>query len=303
MGPERRFRDKLVRDTGLLLRRSFREGLRSPIFSFQFPVVFPILLIALTSQSFRQLVLLPGFPIRPFAAYEAPAIFLLAAMMGAGYSATALVVDLQTGFLDRLRLLPVKPAAILLGRLAFDFLRVLPAGAIFLVVMLAFGARLDSGLPGAAALLALLGFWSVAYNGFFFVLALKTRNAQAPLALIPIFMPLTFLSPAFLPESFLPGWIRGISAVNPYSHLIEAARSFMTGIPTWGIVGKALASTTVVLVATQLLAVRSFSGLMGAPGGRGSTGTAAVLRRPGRFLLGAVIVAVLAVGIYLALRP
>ncbi len=253
---------KPVRDSWVLFRRSFREGLRSPAWAFLFPTLFPLFMITLTSQSFREIVRLPGFPLSPYAAYEAPAILLLAAMMGAGYSATGLALDAQTGFLDRLRLLPVHPAAILAGRLLFDVVRVLPAGLVVLVVSLALDARLDYALPGAAVLLGLLGLWSLAYNGIFYLVALQTKNAQAPLALVPLFMPLMFVSPAFLPLSLQPEWIQTISAWNPYSYVIEGARAFMTGGLTWVPVRNALLATAVILVSTQLATALSFRALV-----------------------------------------
>jgi len=250
---------KLIRDVGLILRRSVREGLRNPAFAFLFPAVFPLFIIVLTSQTFRNVVHLPGFPgIRPYAAYEAPAVLFLTAMMGAGYSATGLVVDSQTGFLDRLRLLPVRPAAIFLGRLLFDAVRVIPAFFFVLGASLALHARVDSGVAGVAVLLALVVYWSVAYNGLFFLVALRTKNAQAPLAVVPLFMPMMFMSTAYVPRGQLPGWLQAVSDWNPYSHLIEAARGFMTGTPAGSQIGKALLGATVILVITQVLTLRSF---------------------------------------------
>jgi len=253
---------KTATDTWLLLRRSMREGLRNPAFAFLFPTLFPLFMIALTSQSFREVVRLPGFPIRPYAAYEAPAVLLLTAMMGAGYSATGLVIDAQSGFLDRLRLLPVRPAAILLGRLLFDAVRVLPAAIVVLAVSLGLHARLDAGLGGALALLGLVVFWSVAYNGIFFVVALRTRNAQAPLAVVPLFMPLMFMSTAFIPKPLLPGWLQHVSDVNPYAYLTEGGRPFMTGGAIWSPIGKAMLAAVIILVLTQIATVRSFSALV-----------------------------------------
>lgn len=254
---------KLPRDVGLLLARSMREGVRNPVFAFVFPAVFPLFIIVLTSQTFREVVNLPGFPsIRPYAAYEAPAVLLLTAMMGAGYAATGLVVDSQTGFLDRLRMLPVHPAAIFLGRLLFDGIRVIPGFFAVLGASLALDARLDTGVWGAAALLGLVVYWSLAYNGLFFVVALRTGNAQAPLAVVPLFMPLMFMSTAFVPKPALPGWLQGVSDWNPYTYLIEAARGFMTGTPSWGPVGKALLAATIILVLTQAATVTSFRALV-----------------------------------------
>ncbi len=251
-----------ARDAWLLFGRAFREGVRNPVVAFLFPTVFPLFMIWLTSESFREIVNLPGFPITPYSAYIAPAIVLLAAMMGAGSGATALVLDAQTGFLDRLRLLPISPAAILLGRLAFDAVRVMPAGIAVILTSLALGARLDHGIGGGVAILGLLALWSVAYNGVFYLVALVTKNALAPIAVIPMFMPLMFLSTAFLPEQYLPEWIQTAADWNPYDYLIHAARPFMTGEPSWEPVAEGLAATMIVLVGSQLIVAWAFSRLL-----------------------------------------
>lgn len=251
-----------ARDTWLLFARAFREGVRNPAFAFLFPTLFPLFMIWLTSESFREVVNLPGFPITPYAAYVAPAIVLLAAMMGAGSGATGLVLDAQTGFLDRLRLLPVSRAAILLGRLVFDAVRVVPAGIAVILVSLALDARLDHGVAGGLAILALLMLWSVAYNGVFYVVALVTKNAQAPIAVLPVFMPLMFLSTAFLPEPYLPAWIRTAAEWNPYDYVIRAARPFMTGELSWEPVAEGLAAALIVLLVSQLVVAWAFSRLL-----------------------------------------
>lgn len=249
-------------DAAVLLGRSWREALRSPLFAFAFPILFPLFMIVLTSQMFRELVHLPGFPISPYAAYEAPAVLLLTAMMGAGHSATGLVIDAQTGFLDRLRLFPIRPVSVLLGRLLFDAVRVLPAGAVVLGASVLLGARVDSGVPGALALLALLAVWALSYNGIFYVVGLRTRNPQAPLAVVPLFMPLMFLSPAFMPYGLLPRWLQVASDWNPYSYMVQGARFFMTGDVGWGAVLQAVALAEVVMVLTLAWAASAFRKLV-----------------------------------------
>ncbi len=253
---------KLWHDSRLLFVRSFREGIRNPVFAFLFPTVFPLFMITLTSQLFKAMVLLPGFPIRPYAAYETPAVVLLGAMMGAGYSATALVVDAQSGFLDRLRLMPVRPGSILIGRLLFDVVRVLPAGVAVIALGVGLGTPLHRGLAGALAVLAVLALWALAYGGIFFAVALRTKNALAPLALLPLFMPLMFLSTAFVPRVLMPGWIRSVSRFNPYTYVIEGSRQFLTGHLSWPVVGEAVGAAAILLALTGIATARGFGALV-----------------------------------------
>ncbi|MFH8621026.1 ABC transporter permease [Streptomyces vietnamensis] len=216
-------------EVGLLLRRNVREALRSPVIAFVFPVLFPLFAETLVASAYSRVSSLATFPVHPYTAYMAPGMMLLAGMMGSGYSATALVLDVQTGFLNRMRLLDVRPSAILLSRVLFDALRVLPAAVVVLVVGLALGARIDSGPAAVPVLLVMCSVWSVAYGGLFYIVALTTWNPQAPLAMSPLFILLMFTSTAAMPTNLLPDWLATLSAYNPFTYVTEGARALMTG--------------------------------------------------------------------------
>ena len=243
----------------LLLVRNLREGVRNPVLAYGLPVVIPLSLLVLVSQTLSRVTDLPGFPTSNYAEWMAPAIIMLSAMTGVGYAATSLVIDIQSGFLDRLRLLDAKPSSLLLSRLLFDVVRVLPAGAALLVVGVMLGTEINEGVLGIAVLFALLFLWAAAYGGLYFVVALATRNAQAPLALAPLFLPLQFLSTQFVPESILPGWVQALSAWNPFTYMVDAARALTTGPLTWTPIGKAFAVALGMLFVTQLASRWAFS--------------------------------------------
>jgi ABC-2 type transport system permease protein len=253
---------KLLRDTWLLFRRSFREGLRNPTVAFLVPTLVPAVMIVLTSQTFGAVVHLPHFPTKSYLTLEVPGIVMLTAMMGAGYSATAMVVDVQSGYLDRLRVLPVRPAAVVLGRLLFDAMRAIPGGILVIVISVAMGSELRGGLPGVVAILALLALWALAYNGLFYVVGLRTRNAQAPFGMLPIFVPIMFLTTIFSAPFMQPRWVRVIAAWNPLTYLINGARVFVSDPFSWVPVGKAVAVCIGLLATTWYAAGRAFAALL-----------------------------------------
>ncbi|MGA8113515.1 MAG: ABC transporter permease [Actinocatenispora sp.] len=215
-------------ETWTLFRRNFREGVRSPVIAFLFPVLFPLFAETLVASSYQRVATLPGFPVHPYTAYMAPGMLLLAGMMGSGYSATALVLDVQTGFLDRMKLLNIRPNAILASRLLFDAVRVLPAAVVVLVVSLLLGARVD-GVGGALGVLLICSVWSVGYGGLFYIVALATWNPQAPLAMSPLFILLMFTSPAPVPAYLLPNWLVTVAKWNPFTYVVEGTRAVMSG--------------------------------------------------------------------------
>jgi len=247
-----------ARQVRLLLARNLREGLRNPVLAYGLPIVIPLSMLALISTTMARVTDIPGFPTSNYAEWMTPAIIMLTAMTGVGYAATSLVIDMQSGFLDRLRVLDAKPTSLLLSRLLFDVVRVLPAGVALLLVGVALGTHVNEGLLGLLGLLALLFLWAAAYGGLYFVVALATRNAQAPLALAPLFLPLQFLSTQFVPESVLPGWAQTVAAWNPFTYMVDAARAFTTGPLTFAPVAKAVAVAGGLLVITQLASRRAF---------------------------------------------
>jgi ABC-2 type transport system permease protein len=218
---------KFLTDTGLIWRKSLREARRDIALAFVFPVLPPLFFAVLQAVTYADIVDLPGFPVDDYIVWIAPGAVLLPGAIGAGFTATTTVLDAQSGFLDRLRLLPVSPAAVLAGRLLFDMVRVLPAAAIVLVTTVAMGAEVRTGALGAIAVLALTALLALAWNGIFYVAALRSMNPQTPMAMQPLFLPFLFLSTVYVPEQLLPGWVQTISDLNPLSYMADAARGFM----------------------------------------------------------------------------
>jgi len=248
----------LVRDTILLLRRGLTVALRTPLTAFIFPVVFPLLTMIFVSQLTARITSLPVFPVHPYIAYLAPGTLLLVPMIGAGYAATGLVIDANTGFLDRIRLLPTRPSAIIFGKLLFEAVRVLPAGLIVLTVSVALGASDGHGAVTVVGMLGLIMLWSMAYSGLFYLIGLRTMSAQAPIALLPLALPLYFASTALVPRALMSGWMSTAADWNPYTYLVGGARTLMTGnsIDVTAI-AKAVAVALVLLTITQLLVMRT----------------------------------------------
>jgi ABC-2 type transport system permease protein len=252
----------LARQTRLVFGRSLRAGLREPALAFVFPLAFPLLIIGLFSQVYSGVADLPGFPAGSYLAWMAPAVVLMAAMFGAGHSALGLVRDLQTGFLDRLRLLPVRPAALMLGRLGFDMARVTAAGLGVLAVAVALGAPLRGGPPAILAIVALLAGWTLGYAGLYYVVGLRARSPEALTALVPLFLPISLLSTAYIPADLLPGWVRTAAALNPYSHVVDTVRAAMAGTLDAGQLTAGLAAVAGAVALTQIAAARRFAGLV-----------------------------------------
>lgn len=252
-------RSSLAGQVRLLLVRNAREGLRNPVLAYGVPVIIPLAILLLVSTTLARVTILPGYPTANYAEWMTPAIVMLSATTGVGYAATGLVIDLQSGFADRLRLLETRPISWLLSRLLFDIGRVLPAGAALLALGALLGARIKGGVLGLAVLFVLLTLWAAAYGGLFFVLALFTRKPQAPLALAPMFLPLSFLSTQYAPSRVLPDWVHSVARWNPFAYMVDAARALISGPSEVGPVVRAFSVALIMVGLTQLGSILALS--------------------------------------------
>lgn len=253
----------MTRQVAMLLVRNLREGARNPVLAYGLPIVIPLAVLVLVAKTLYRVTDLPGFPTDNFAEWMTPAIIMLTAMTGVGYAATSLVIDIQSGFVDRLRLLDARPPALLLSRVLFDVARVLPAAAVLLGIGVLMGTKVNEGALGIAVLFGLLVLWAAAYGGLYFVVALTTLNPQTPLALAPLFLPLQFLSTQFFPESLLPGWVQAASRWNPFTYMIDAARALVTGPVSVAPVAKAVGVAVAMLIVTQVISLRAYRRAVG----------------------------------------
>ena len=92
-----------MRDQVLLLaRRSIVRTLRQPA-NVVFPLLFPLLLLAVNSGGLKAETHLPGFPTTSFVAFALAVPFIQGGLFATMNAGTDLARDIETGFLNRLR--------------------------------------------------------------------------------------------------------------------------------------------------------------------------------------------------------
>ena len=106
----------VLNQVGLIARRSLRRTMRQPGV-FVPPLLFPLMLMAVNSNGLRAATHLPGFPTDSYLAFFIPFSFMQGALFASGIAGTDLARDIDTGFLNRLALTPVRGSALLLGQI------------------------------------------------------------------------------------------------------------------------------------------------------------------------------------------
>jgi ABC-2 type transport system permease protein len=148
-------------------------------------------------------------------------------------AALFLVEEIEGGYFDKLRAIPVPRYSIVLGRLVAEAIKCVVISTIIVVIALPFGITIASGPIGFLLLIALSALWGVVYAGFMQLIALKTRSAAATNSGGLIFFPLLFLTPNFVPRDMLTEPMEVAATLNPVTYLMEALRSLILDDLDW----------------------------------------------------------------------
>ena len=212
----------LVSDVAVLAKRSLARIAREPE-TLMDVTIQPILFVLLFAYVFGGAIPLPGG-----GNYHE---YLIGGMLAMGLAATApgtavaLVTDMSSGLIDRFRSLPTSRAAVLAGRTVSDLVTQVIGTAVVAAVGLAIGWRIHSSVGAAVTAfgLALLFGYAFTWLGAFLGMILRSPEAAQQMGFV-LFMPLLFVSNAFVPTQSMPGWLQAIANWNPMSALAAASR-------------------------------------------------------------------------------
>ncbi|MGH2943642.1 MAG: ABC transporter permease, partial [Solirubrobacteraceae bacterium] len=215
----------LPTQVGLLAGRAVRRILRNPA-QLIFPVLFPLILLAVNTSGLDAATQLPGFPTTSYLDFALAIPFMQGALFAALNGGQDLARDIQGGFLDRLAMTPMSGAALLAGQLGGALFMGVLSAVLYLAVGIAFGAGIASGVAGALVLLLLAVAISFAFACFGTFVALRAGTGEAVQGFFPLFFVLLFLSSAFFPRDLIEqDWFRIVATYNPVSYMVEGIRS------------------------------------------------------------------------------
>lgn len=220
-----------------ITRRGWTTTVRLPAVLVQ-SVFFPTFFLVVYTGLYAAVTDLPGFPTDDLSNWYVPFMVIQGAAFAGVGPGFATAVDMESGFFDRLLLMPGRRSAILVGSVGVAVVRATFVGVVVAAVGVALGASPTDWRGVPFLVLAALG---VATMGALYSLALIYRlkdQRAAPLFPIGIFVVL-FVSNAQVPLSITTGWLNAVGRVNPVSNILRLARQgFLdTGVTwsdTWG---------------------------------------------------------------------
>jgi ABC-2 type transport system permease protein len=153
---------------------------------------------------------------------------------GAG-AAAGVAEELERGFVDRLRSLPVPRLALPTGRALADSALVVWGLLTTTAVGLAVGFRVHGGVGDALAGLGLAALYGAAFTWVFIVIGLWSGGAQAAQGMSLLVFPFSFVSSAYVPVDTMPGWLQPIAEHQPLTAMVDSVRSLVLGASGHGV--------------------------------------------------------------------
>ncbi len=244
----------VVGDIATVARRSIRSLLREPE-ALAPALLIPTFFFVVNIGALETFV--ERSPNIDYRAFQIPVAIIFAVT---GISrASVLVIDIQTGYLSRMLVTPVRRTTLLLGLMVADVVLALGLSIVVVIMGFIFGVSFGTGPLGILVFLGLAVAWSLAFTGFPYTVALRTGNPAAVNSSFLIFFPFAFLTPAYLPRELMTGWMQGVATWNPVTYLLEAMRSLLSEGWDAAALSKGIAAIGALGLVTFTMAFRSLA--------------------------------------------
>jgi ABC transporter DrrB family efflux protein len=244
-----------VKATGSLAWRTLVQIKHNPFELIDFSVQ-PVMFLLLFTYVFGGAI--GGSP-HDYLMFALPGIIVQNALFTTLNTGVGLSTDLEKGFFDRLRSLPIPRFAPLAGRIAADVTKQAWSVALLLAVGTALGFRIGTGPLGVLGAFGLLLVSAVAVSWMAVLVSMLAANPEkVQLFGFTVLLPLTFTSNAFVSTASMPGPLQAWAKANPVSILSDALRGLLVSGPVARPVVESLLYALAFTVVFAPLAVRAF---------------------------------------------
>jgi ABC-2 type transport system permease protein len=173
-------------------------------------------------------------------------------------AAVAMAEDLEHGFVDRLRSLPIPRSSVLAARTLADTAILTFSLAVTVAIGFLVGFRLHGTALDGLAAFGLVVLFGYVFEWVFVTVGLFAGNAQAAQGVGLLVFPLTFVSSAYVPADSMPAGLSDFAAHQPITYMVDAVRSLTLGQPAGDSVLLALLWSAAILALAVPLAVARY---------------------------------------------
>src|SRR6266571_3121712 len=202
----------------------------------------------------------------PYVDYLVPGFIATGVLFSGIGAAVATAEDLQQGFVDRLRSLPIPRSSVLAARAIADTAILTLASAVTVAIAFAVGFRLHSSAIDGLAAFGLVVAFGFAFEWVFVAMGLFAGTGQAAQGMGMIVFPFAFISSAYVPVSSMPGWLQVFAKHQPLTYMVDAVRALTLGPHAHALLGhtpsyfvaRALVWAAAILAVSAPLAVAKY---------------------------------------------
>jgi ABC-2 type transport system permease protein len=228
-------------------------------------LIFPLFFAALGTSSFSRATAIPGFPkVDSYLDFALAGSIVQGILFGSTVGATALAVDIESGFFDRLLSSPSTRSGIIVGRMAGGMVYGGFQTVFFILVLLPFGLSVKGGIAGVMAMAVAGTILALAVGALMSAMAIKTGSSEAVQGAFPLLFIALFFSSAFFPRETMSGFYARLADVNPISHLVEGMRDLTIEGFSMSAAIRAVVIPAALAVVAIALALRALKARLGA---------------------------------------
>jgi ABC transporter DrrB family efflux protein len=210
-----------VKDAIVMTRRGLQRIRHEPM-QLSDVTIQPVVFVLLFAYVFGAAMKLGAANYREFLVGGMFAWIIVQAAPG---TTIGITTDMSTGVIDRFRALPMSRSAVLAGRTIADTICAALAVVIVAITGSLIGWGVHNGVGNALAAVGILLLFGYAISWSGAALGTTMTNVEtAQATAFMIFLPLTFVSNAFVPTQGMPSWLQTIAEWNPISAVATACR-------------------------------------------------------------------------------
>jgi ABC-2 type transport system permease protein len=225
----------IVRTTATVTRRALLRYVRTPQLIVMATIQMSMFFL-IYRYMFGGAIRSVGFP---YVDYLVPGFIATGVLFSGIGAAVATAEDLQQGFIDRLRSLPIPRSSVLLARAIADTAILALACAVTVGIAFAVGFRLHGSVLDGLAAFGLVVVFGFAFEWLFVTMGLFAGNAQAAQGMGMIVFPFAFISSAYIPVSTMPGWLQAFAKHQPLTSMVDSVRALTLGSHAQHLLGHA----------------------------------------------------------------
>ncbi|WP_231445738.1 ABC transporter permease [Brevibacterium zhoupengii] len=241
-----------------LIGRSLRHAVRD-VESMLMAIALPVLLMLMFTFVFGG-ALDPG---GDYVNYVVPGIVLTCAGFGAASTSLSVANDMTSGFVDRLRAMPMRASAVITGHVVASLLKNLFATGVVIAVAVLIGFRPTADLGQWLMTIGLIALYILAITYLFAAIGLASKSAESANGYGFILLFLPYVSSAFVPVETMPGWLTVFADNQPITPIIDALRSLLIGTEMGSSGVLAVGWCAVILGLAAIWASRLFTAKVG----------------------------------------